>query len=194
VTNTGTIIGNVALGGGSDTFNTAAGKVVGTVDGGAGGDTITGSAFADIMSGGSEGDTLTGNAGNDALSGDAGSDHLAGGLGKDTLTGGANNDFFMFDTAPNSLTNRDTITDFVHSADKLQLENAVFTTLGAAGALKAAFFFAGAAAHDADDHIIYNHATGVLSYYAKGNAAGGVVQIAVLQNHALLAANDFVVI
>ena len=61
-------------------------------------------------------------------------------------------------------------------------------------ALNPAFFHAGAAAADANDFIVYNQATGVLSYDANGNAAGGAVAFAFLANHPVLAANDFLVI
>ena len=118
---------------------------------------------------------------------------LFGGLGNDSLTGGANNDYFVLNTSPNASTNRDIVTDFNHVADAFRMENAVFTRLGAAGMLNAAFFRAGAAAADANDYVIYNQATGVLSYDSNGNGAGGAVQVAFLQNHAALAANDFVV-
>ena len=49
-------------------------------------------------------------------------------------------------------------------------------------------------AHDADDHIIYNKATGALSYDSNGNLAGGVTQLATLTNKPMLQANDFLVI
>ena len=42
--------------------------------------------------------------------------------------------------------------------------------------------------------MICRHATGAPIQDSNGNAAGGVQQIAVLNNHATLAANDFVVI
>jgi Ca2+-binding RTX toxin-like protein len=105
-----------------------------------------------------------------------------------------NNDIFVFN-APLSALNRDTITDFNHVADTFQLENAVMTTLGAGvHALSAAMFRAGAAAADANDHVIYNQANGFLSYDSNGNGAGGVTLLAVLTNKPVLAANDFVVI
>src|SRR5262249_6952334 len=107
---------------------------------------ITGNAAANILDGGAGADTLTTGAGNDTLIGGAGLDRLAGGAGKD---------FFVFN-APLSAANRDVIADFNHVADTFRLENAVMKALGAVtGALKASYFFAGAAAHDADDHIIY---------------------------------------
>ena len=137
---------------------------------------------------------LVGGIGNDLLSGGNGNDKLIGGAGIDTLTGGLNNDIFVFN-APLSALNRDTITDFNHVADTFQLENAVMTTLGAGvHALSATMFRAGAAAADANDHVIYNQANGYLSYDSNGNGAGGVTLLAVLTNKPVLAANDFVVI
>ena len=69
------------------------------------------------------------------------------------------------------------------------------TTIGGPGALNAAFFRAGAAALDANDHIIYNKATGFVDYDANGNAAGGLTHLAVLTNKpADVAFNDFAVI
>ena len=58
--------------------------------------------------------------------------------------------------------------------------------LGAGGALNAAFFWAGAAALDANDYIVYNRANGSLSYDVNGNAAGGVTLLAALTNKPVL--------
>lgn len=143
----------------------------------------------------------TGNALANTILGNASANTLSGGLGKDILTGGLGNDSFVFNTALNSLTNKDTITDFRNLAgnnDTIRLENAIFTTIGAANnvAMNAAFFKANATgvATDANDHIIYNTTTGLLSYDTNGNAAGGVTQIAVLTAHPVLTAADFFVI
>ena len=68
-------------------------------------------------------------------------------------------------------------------------------TIGGPGALNAAFFRAGTAALDANDHIIYNKASGYIDYDSNGNAAGGVTHLALLTNKpANVAFNDFVVI
>ena len=64
--------------------------------------------------------------------------------------------------------------------DSFQLENAIFTKLGAAGALNGNFFHLGAAAADANDFIVYNQATGALFYDINGSGAGGAIQIATL--------------
>ena len=76
---------------------------------------------------------LTGNAAANPMSGGAGNDLLRGGLGIDTLNGGADSDSFCFNTTLNAATNRDIVLDFVHGVDKLWLENAIFTQVGAAG-------------------------------------------------------------
>jgi len=96
-----------------------------------------------------------------------------------------------------ALANRDVIRDFTNAPghnDQFHLENAVMPKLGAAGALKGTAFFAGAAAHDADDRIIYNKANGILFYDSNGNLAGGSVALATLTTKPVLTAADFVVI
>jgi subtilisin-like proprotein convertase family protein len=152
------------------------------------GNAITGNGFANTLSGG---------IGSDILAGDAGSDVLSGGVGIDTLMGGASNDFFVFN-APLSAANRDTIADFANVSgnnDAIRLENAVMPKLGAGvHALSAAFFRAGVAATDANDHVIYNRSSGALSYDSNGNLAGGITLLAVLTTKPVLTAADFFVI
>jgi hypothetical protein len=68
-------------------------------------------------------------------------------------------------------------------------------TIGGPGGLSPAFFRAGAAALDANDHIIYNKASGYVDYDSNGNAAGGVTHLFLLTNKpGDIASNDFVVI
>jgi Ca2+-binding RTX toxin-like protein len=158
----------------------------------------SGNALANIITGNSAANALYGGAGNDTLSGGIGNDRLFGEAGNDRLIGGVGNDIFVFNTALNASTNRDAIIDFANLAgnnDSIWLENAIFTKLGVGvHALNPAFFHAGAAAADANDFIVYNQATGVLSYDVNGSAAGGAVAFALLANHPVLAANDFLVI
>jgi Ca2+-binding RTX toxin-like protein len=156
----------------------------------------TGNGFNNVITGNAGGNALTGGVGNDVLRGFAGVDTLTGGVGIDTLIGGAQNDFFVF-SAPLNIAHRDVITDFFNVAgnnDTIRLENGVMTQLGAAGGLVASKFFAGAAAHDADDRIVYNQATGNLFYDSNGNAAGGSTLLATLTTKPVLTAGDFVVI
>jgi Ca2+-binding RTX toxin-like protein len=159
-------------------------------------DAIYGGNHNNVLTGGLGNDILVGGGANDILRGDAGTDVLTGGVGIDTLTGGANNDYFVF-SAPVIAANRDVVTDFSNVAgnnDTFRLENTFMPAVGAAGALNPAFFFAGAAAHDANDHIIYNKITGALYYDSNGNLAGGFELLATLTIKPTLTSADFVVI
>ncbi len=118
---------------------------------------------------------------------------IGGKGGNDTLISGQGNDSFLFDTALNATTNKDTIIDFNPANDTIRLDDAIFTTLSA-GTLQASKFYVGAAAHDADDRIIYNRSTGLLSYDADGNGAGAAVAFAVINNKAALTNADFLVV
>jgi Ca2+-binding RTX toxin-like protein len=144
-----------------------------------------GNGLANVMVGNARANTLNGFTGNDRLGGAAGNDVLVGGLGAD---------IFVFNTALNSASNRDTVADFVHGQDKFWLDNAVMAKLGAGvHALSPLFFHAGPAAADANDYIVYNRASGVLAYDADGNGAGAAVGFAMLSNHPVLTAADFLV-
>ncbi len=136
---------------------------------------------------------LTGNALDQKVIGNGSNNTINGGAGNDVLTGGSGNDNFLFNTALNATTNKDSITDFNPAYDTIQLDNAIFSTIPA-GTLQAAKFYIGTAAHDADDRIIYNKTTGALSYDADGNGAGAAIQFAVLTNKANLTNADFFVV
>jgi Ca2+-binding RTX toxin-like protein len=153
-----------------------------------------GNAYNNVISGNNFANILDGLGGNDTLIGGANNDKLNGGLGNDTLIGGANKDIFIFNSLPNSTTNRDAIGDFSHADDTMQLENAIFSKLGAAGGLNPAFLRVGAAAADANDYIVYNKATGALFYDDNGSGAGHAVMFAVLSTRPVIAANDFLII
>jgi serralysin len=157
----------------------------------------TGNTLANILTGNAAANVLDGGVANDTLNGAAGNDTLKGGLGNDVLTGGAGNDIFVFNTALNASTNKDTITDFANASgnnDTIYLENAIFTKLTATGALNGNFFYAGTTAADTNDYIVYNQSTGALFYDGNGSAAGGATQFATLVNKPTLTASDFVVI
>jgi microcystin-dependent protein len=153
-----------------------------------------GNSLANTIVGNGAANLLSGVDGNDVLNGAAGSDRLFGGKGNDTLTGGANNDAFVFNTTPNGSTNRDFILDYVHGVDELQIENAVFVKLGAAGALNPAFFRIGSAALDANDYLVYDRSSGALFYDGNGDAAGAMVQFATLTTKPVLSHFDFEVV
>jgi Ca2+-binding RTX toxin-like protein len=119
---------------------------------------------------------------------------LNGGLGNDRLAGGLGNDLFVFFTAPNALTNRDTLIDYNPAQDQMALENAVFSRLPASAHLNPVYFRAATHALDANDYIVYNRATGALFYDSNGSAAGHAVQFATLLNRPVLTAFEFAIV
>lgn len=136
---------------------------------------------------------LSGNALGQTIVGNAGANRIAGGAGNDVLKGGAGPDTFVFDTALNASTNVDRISDFDVDADTLELSHAIFTALST-GNLSSDAFHVGAAAHDANDRVIYNSTTGALTYDSNGNAAGGATRFAILSTGLDLTAADFKVV
>lgn len=115
-------------------------------------------------------DTLTGGTGNDSLNGGNGNDILTGDAGGDTLVGGNGNDIFVFNYLPKTIAEADKISDFVVGEDKIHLSKTIFTTLGAVGGLTVAeFAVLGAVA--ATTRVIYDSATGRLTYDEDGNVA-----------------------
>jgi Ca2+-binding RTX toxin-like protein len=146
--------------------------------------------------GGSKADKLTGDTGKNVLKGNAGNDTLNGGLGQDTLSGGSGNDKFVFKTALGA-GNIDTVADFRHDADRLQLDDAIFRKIGAK--LDAGEFYAARGAregHDRSDRIIYDTKSGKLYFDIDGNRAGGhdAVHFATLANKPLLDHGDFQIV
>ncbi|HWS28043.1 MAG TPA: calcium-binding protein, partial [Xanthomonadales bacterium] len=138
---------------------------------------------------------LAGNSAINKLLGGAGNDTLAGGLGSDTLDGGAGADMFVFDTAQGS-TNIDSVQNFSAADDTVQMLRTVFAALPGSGSgpLDTAAFWTGTAAHDADDRIVYDSASGKLWYDADGTGATAAVQFAVLVGvTGAVTAADFVV-
>ena len=170
--------------------------------GGALGDTyidveaLNGSKFDDTLRGDASDNRLQGKNGADFLVGSGGNDRLFGGLDNDKLSGGNGDDQFFFNTALNSVNNRDLIVDFVAADDAILLSHNIFSNLGqTSGVLASGAFFASATglAHDASDRIIYNTTTGVLTYDENGNGLGGGVEFAVLAGAPLITSNDFLV-
>ncbi|MER9132221.1 family 16 glycosylhydrolase [Mesorhizobium sp. M0768] len=133
---------------------------------------------------------LTGNAFAQTIQGNAGANVINGGGGADTLTGFGGNDTFVFNNTLGS-GNVDRITDFNSSQDKIHLDDGIFKGLPV-GALSPAAFYAGTAAHDSSDHIIYNSATGALSFDSDGIGGTAQTQFATLFPPSLSAASFYV--
>ncbi|WP_114943588.1 calcium-binding protein [Microvirga calopogonii] len=154
----------------------------------------------DILIGGDESESLTGKGGNDVVRGNGGDDTLSGGLGNDMLDGGAGKDVFVFDAklsktnTLNKKQNLDKIVDFVVADDTIHLAKSVFAKITKKGVLKKSEFYIGSAAHDRDDHVIYNKKTGALWYDPDGNGAKEAIQFATLSKNLKLTNLDFFVV
>lgn len=169
---------------GTDTDQTLAGSdFADRLDGLGGRDMLYGHGGDDTLFGGMGADFLRGASGSDRLRGSFGPDTLFGGVGQDLLHGGAGRDSFLFGGTL-SPANRDAIDDFSHAADTIQLVRGVFARLDA-GRLRTDQFkdLADPGARlDANDRILYDHDTGVLSYDADGSGRAAARVFAVLEN------------
>jgi Ca2+-binding RTX toxin-like protein len=155
---------------------------------------LWGGTGADRFTGNSGNNAFIGEAGRDTISGGSGHDTLAGGLSNDRLTGGSGKDLFVFDTKLSSSSNLDTITDFKRVDDSFQLENAIFKKLTKVGTLNKSFFAVSSKAKDKNDYIVYDKATGALSYDADGSGKGAAVKFAQVTKGTVLGYNDFLII
>ena len=155
--------------------------------------TLTGTAVNGT--GNSLSNVLTGNNSNNNLNGGEGIDTLIGGAGNDTLTGGLGADAFRFDSPLNAGTNLDSITDFsIIQGDTIQLSRSIFTAFTTTGTLAASAFVVGAAATTATQRILYNSATGLLSYDSDGTGAIGAIGFATLSSGLALTNSSFSII
>jgi Ca2+-binding RTX toxin-like protein len=137
-------------------------------------------------------DVFVGNGGNDTLTGGDGADTFVfGQVHEQVVTGDDDEVQTYVDTAFN-LTGIDTITDFLSGVDKIALNIDQFTSL-TAGSFTADNLVCsvGAAAGDANDFLLFDTATGALSYDADGSGSGAAVQFATLTGVTSLSASDF---
>jgi serralysin len=163
-----------------------------TIIGSSSADTIYGTAGNDKIDGLAGNDKIFGGAGADTIDGGAGKDYIFGGAGADVLTGGSDFDRFVFDAPLNSGIDR--ITDFSHSYDTIVLSHDVFTAFRDDGYIGSSAFYAGTAAHDASDRIIYNPATGAIMYDPDGNGPAAAVQFAQVDPGVRVTSTDFYVV
>ena len=155
--------------------------------------TLTGTSYADTLVGQDGNDKLYGKGGNDVLIGNAGKDWLEGGNGNDKLTGGDGADSFVFRAMGSK--HMDSITDFTPGIDHVVLDHNVFTALGSVvGELSDAQFWEGSKAHDYSDRIVYNPATGVITYDTDGMGRQAPVTVATVAIGLHLTHSDFLII
>ena len=152
-----------------------------TLNGGLGNDTIVGGDGNDSITGGDGEDWLWGGAGNDRLFGSGANDTLIGGPGRDTMTGGLGTNTFYFGAGPfNSVTEDDTITDFVPSGlflDKLWFLDSLLLSNGYNNGANPLTNIAGGnwfintntpAVYGVEDRFIFDNITGQLLFDADG--------------------------
>ena len=137
---------------------------------------------------------LTGNANGNVVRGNNGNNIVNGGDGNDELIGLGGQDSFLFDTALNAATNVDVITDLNVADDTILLDQDIFASSLGLGNISAGEFVIGAGALDANDRIIYNDATGALSYDGDGVGGAAATQFATLSTGLALTNLDFVVV
>ena len=135
----------------------------------------------------------TGNADANTITGNDGANVLSGRGGIDMLTGGLGDDIFLFATKATAGTLA-TITDFGTGADRIALDDAAFRRIGGPGILDDSFFTDGAAT-TRDHHILFDSATGTLSYDIDGSGtAYAAVAFAVVDPGVTLTAADILVV
>jgi Ca2+-binding RTX toxin-like protein len=130
-------------------------------------DVIHGNSAANVLNGLDGNDFISGGGGNDTINGGAGDDRIVGGTGRDILTGGSGHDTFIFTQVADSPAGAfDTITDFTHGDDRIDLSGLVKETIGNHLAFIGSGAFTGAAGQVA---VV---ATGTDGYLAQVDVNG----------------------
>ncbi|WP_458094327.1 Calx-beta domain-containing protein [Roseomonas sp. WA12] len=153
----------------------------------------TGNALGNRILGNAQDNILSGLAGNDTLHGNGGDDLLMGGTGVNHLFGGEGADRFRFD-APGGQGNLTRVMDFVGGEDRIELDGDVFAALSGSGPIAAGEFAAGRVATTADQHVLYDQASGTLLYDADGAGGAAAIRIGTLVAGTALAASDIWVV
>jgi len=170
--------------GSSDTYSLSSMTYQGSyIDAGAGTDSITGGAGYDTFLGGNGSDTLVGGASDD---------RLIGGNGVDSMTGNGGADTFVFAATVDSPSgSADTITDFAHGVDKID----VSAIDAVSGGSDNAFAFVAADTNGAVANSItwhYDSGTNTTHIFGDTNGSGGAEFEAVLTGHITLTSGDFI--
>ena len=137
---------------------------------------------------------LTGNGLAQTLTGNDGINILDGKGGNDILIDGAGADHFQFSTALNATTNVDTIVEFNTAADIIALSSAIFGTLSIGFTALDFISNTTGLAETAEQNIIYNSATGALSYDADGLDGAAATQFATLTGAPMVVFSDFIIV
>ena len=141
-----------------------------TVFGKAGDDTLDGGSGNDSLNGNGGADMLIGGGGSDTVKGGGGNDTLVGGKGHDTLTGGGDADSFVFRHVTDSALGkgRDHITDFVQGADKVDLSG-IDAQTGVAGDQAFDFITGAFTGQKGELHAVNAHGNTIVSGDVNGD-------------------------
>lgn len=152
-----------------------------------------GNANTQTFIGTTKADVFVGNGGNDTLTGGTGADKFVfGNVHEQVVTGAATEEQSYVDTAF-SLTGVDTITDFLHGTDKIELHLDQYTNLAGFNASMLRVNATGNAV-DANDYLLFNTTSKMLSYDEDGSGAGAAINIATLTGVTTFTAGDVVVV
>jgi Ca2+-binding RTX toxin-like protein len=152
---------------------------------------LDGTRNSDTIHGNGGNDGIGGHRGDDFIFGDAGDDRLHGGQDHDELTGGKGEDTFIFREF--AAKDSDKVMDFDHGADLFNLDRHIFTAIEKGGLANSEFVL-GTHAVDANDHVIYDKASGKLYYDDDGEGGHNQYLLAVIDNHARVTADDIFIL
>ena len=152
-----------------------------------------GNANTQTFKGTTKADVFVGNSGNDTLTGNGGADKFVFGKVYEQIVTGATTTEQTYTNTAFNLTGVDTITDFLRGTDKIELHLDQYTNLAGFTSANLASNATGAAA-DANDYLLFNTTSKMLSYDADGSGAGAAVNIAVLTGVTTFTASDVVVV
>ena len=144
-------------------------------------------AVAKTLDGGDGDDTIVSSSRSKKILGGDGNDLIFAGLGNDKLFGGNGKDTFIFSHTDEAV---DKIRDFEVKKDKIDFSPGDdFAVLGAA--VEATEFLVGTGAATADQHIIYDAASGRLYFDVDGSGVEQQVLLARLDKGLKLTAGNF---
>ncbi|MFA6041613.1 MAG: calcium-binding protein, partial [Methylophilus sp.] len=152
-----------------------------------------GNADTNTFIGTTQDDVFVGNSGDDVLTGGEGADTFVfGQVYEQTITGDDDTVQTYTNTAFD-LTGIDFITDFMHGTDKIELHLDQYASLSGFNSSMLSVNATGTAA-DANDYLLFNSTTKMLSYDVDGSGAGAAVDIATLAGVTTFDASDVVVV
>ncbi|ANL26941.1 serralysin-like metalloprotease domain-containing protein [Rhizobium phaseoli] len=173
-----------------------------TISGGNSGDTLYGQAGNDTLNGNNGADALYGQAGNDILIGSQGLDTLYGGSGNDTLNGsaeqddlwgGSGNDTFVFTLAGDSTSGApDTIFDFHHGFDKIDVSGLDAYTLNPNTPGDQAFAWSGTTATTHSAWYTESGGNTILHFDSNGDTNTDETTIVLTGTNLGLTSSDFI--